>query len=237
MLGVSCNFNHMQKLLFSFIVFSLLSCSAKSQSATKEKSDVLFKESVPLFMDLLMMQKPDLDSSKIHRDSINTLANILIAKYLEIYYLDSINNKSTEYYIADCYRFNKQYEKAIYWYQHEIKGSTNENNIKSSFEFIGQSFLYLGELDSAMYYIKTASFLSEKSENINQVLPNIIACAKIILKYPDPKLSEILKAKGIKTCQYSIEILKRLEPLTKSKTFFSAEPIMTTIANEEKKCN
>jgi hypothetical protein len=100
-------------LLYLLVSVTLFSYEGISQnSIDKVKAQALFKETIPLFSSFLSFQKNN-------RDSARLLSKILINKYLEIYKTDT-TSRSIGDFLSDCYTYNKEYEKGIYWNRRQL---------------------------------------------------------------------------------------------------------------------
>jgi hypothetical protein len=231
------NCNKMSKPFIFLIPFlSLLSCHTKSQSnSDKLKGQELFKETIPIFKSFTKLKEKNIDSAKI-------LSNILVDKYQIIYQLDS-TSKSIGDFFSDCYKFNKEYEKQIFWDRHQLLLNTKPLDKKVYFENLATAYLSLGILDSCKLYFTKAFHLEKEVDSKFQLVPEfqIITEFKdfadnIYLKQ-DKKGLEILSKRIASTCQYSVEILKFILPYSNDKKVILQKPFnLDTINDREKNC-
>ena len=220
--------------LIPFLAF--LSCHTKSQNnSDKLKAQELFKETIPTYTSFINLKQRNVDSAKI-------LSNILIDKYQIIYQLDN-TSKSIGDFFSDCYKFNKEYDKQIFWDRHQLLLNTKPLDKKVYFENLATAYLSLGILDSCKLYFTKAFHLEKQLDNQFQLVPefqlvpNFKDFADNIYLKQDKKGLEILSKRVASTCQYSVEILKFILPYSKEKKVSLKNPFsIDTINAREKNC-
>jgi hypothetical protein len=218
--------------LYLVICLTLFSCKSQSQNTVdKVKAQTLILETLPIFSRFLTLQNEKPDSARL-------LSKILIAKYLEIFDADT-TNKSVGDFLADCFAYRKEYEKAIYWDRHQLLRNTKELDKKVYFENLANSFLRLGKLDSSKLYFEQV-FLIEKNlgyqEQI-QIVANFKTFADKVYLRQDKEDIDILSKNIKSTCQYSTEILKFILPYSKDERVFIRESFdLDTINERQKNC-
>jgi len=228
---VTCNFIQMHKpLLYLLVSLTLFSCQSKSQNTIdKVKSQELFKETIPIFASFLRLQHKNDDSAKI-------LSNILIEKYKIIYQSDT-TSKSIGDFLSDCYKFNKEYEKQIFWDRHQLSLDNKPLDKKVYFENLANAFLSLGIADSSKLYFEKAFNLEKELDYQIQIVADFKSFADNIYLKQDKEKLEILGKRVISTCQYSVDILKLLLPYINDNKVYLTKPFsLDTIIDREKNC-
>ena len=209
---------------------TFFSCKSKSQTTiSKEQGQELFKESAPMFLNLLTLQHKNRDYAKI-------LSDILIDNYLKIYESDT-SSKSIGDFLSDCYRFNKEYEKQIFWDRHQLSLNSKPLAKKVYFENLANAYLRLGIFDSSKLYFERAFVLEKELDYQTQMVVDFKNFADNIYFQHDKEELMILSKRISSTCKYSVDILKFVLPYLKDNKVFLTKPFsIDTIVDREKNC-
>jgi hypothetical protein len=220
----------LKPLLYLLVSMTLFSCKSKSQTTiSKEQGQELFKESAPMFLNLITLQHKNRDSTKI-------LSDILIDNYLKIYQSDT-SSKSIGDFLSDCYRFNKNYEKQIFWDRHQLSLNTKPLDRKVYFEGLANAYLRLGIFDSSKLYFERAFLLEKEIDYQTEIVVDFKNYADNIYLQQDKEELMILSKRIPSTCKYSVDILKFILPYLKDNKVFLKKPFnIDTIADREKNC-
>jgi tetratricopeptide (TPR) repeat protein len=227
----------MLKLLTLLIFLSFFSYNTKSQNLpNKIKSEELKKEVFPIWKAFLRNYD--------NRDSGKILNNILIDKFKTIYQLDS-TDKGVGDFLIDCYTYNKEYEKAIYWNKHQLLINDDSISKRTYFRSISYSFICLGNIDSSKFYLDKAFKIYKEQDYPNDHfdITNFIMFADSLYRQKDKEDLSILRKTQKQACEYSVEILKFIQPYLKdSKIYFylnkpyNEETIEETIRERQNHC-
>ena len=218
--------------LYLLIFLTIFSCKSKSQNTLdKVKAQTLIIETLPTFSAFLTLQSKNQDSAK-------RLSKTLIDRYLKIFYTDT-TNKTVGDFLADCFTYNKEYEKAIYWDRHQLLVNTKTLDKKVYFENLANIYLRIGNLDSCKLYFEKV-FILEKGlgyqEQI-QIVENFKRFADNIYFNENREDLNILNYKVTSACQYSVDILKFILPYSKdTKVFLRNSFSEDTIIERQKNC-
>ena len=215
--------------LLAVILFFFQNSGECQVSINKEKASTLFKESSSLYDSFRQAQISNTDSARI-------LSKLLIARYLEIYQIDTTNTTIGDN-LSELYALNGDYSKAMAWEEHQIIVKESDSAIKYHLEFIAYYFIQSGELDSSINYIKISCTLGKKLNIPIFFLERIIEYAYWLNKGFDTNSNILLKSKGINPCYYSIQILKTVFPYTKKINYNLFHPLTKSIIKrKEKNC-
>ena len=221
-----------KSLLYLLVSFTLFSCQSKSQNTIdKVKGQELFKETIPIFTTFLSLQHKNADSAKV-------LSNILIEKYTIIYQSDT-TSKSIGDFLSDCYRFNKDYDKQIFWDRHQLSLNNKPLDKKVYFENLANAYLRLGFFDSSKLYFEKVFRLEKELgyQDQIQIVGSFKNFADNIYLKQDKNDLEILSNKVTLPCQYSVDILRFILPYSKDEKVFLMNPFnIDTIKEREKNC-
>ena len=196
-------------------ILLIISFVTKGQTPIdKAKAEKLYKETKPLYISFFSLQVYKHDSAKI-------VCKLLINKFTNIYMADTTDKKIGNY-LAECYLYDKDYEKAIYWNKHQIRCHARDRDNIFSFQDLAQAYLFIGKIDSGKKYITKAITIREKKPGLNNVTPvfllNLISIVDKTINMSDSGEIEILKSKSIEPCKYAIAILNFIRPYAKKST-------------------
>jgi tetratricopeptide (TPR) repeat protein len=210
--------------------FVLFTNTAISQGSKQDQIKALSNEAANYFLQCIK----HVDGND---DSVIVFSKKAILKFLSIYSLDT-TSKSVGDYLADCYRYNRKYDSAIFWYRHQLKINKDSAAISAVSEFIALSFIANGYLDSSIQYLNMAITNTPKIFENTLLFSSIVNFANKLYNGTDSISMASLKYKMIKPCNYSIEILKSLLPYSDSdKAYYPYKKIKALIREREKNCH
>jgi tetratricopeptide (TPR) repeat protein len=209
------------------LIFVFLTFLVKGQNSKQEQINLLYTEAASNFLQCIKQIKKN-------EDSVHFYSTKAISKLLQLYQLDS-TSKSVGDYLADCYRYSRKYDSAIFWYYHQIKTNRDSLAIRTCSEFIALSFIANGQLDSSLKHLKTAYIFTSSEFNNSLLFSSIVNFADNIYKNTDSVATNFLNLKSIVPCKYSTEILENLLPYSDSeKSYYSYKQIKSFIQDRKK---
>ena len=194
-------------MIRSLFLFSILFCAkpANCQVVSKETElKKLYSEAALYYMKVLKYQDKD-------EDSVQAAGKLAIEKYQAIYKLDA-GRKSIGDYLADCYRYTRQYDSAIIWSRHQLGVYKDSFNVSVSNEMLAYTFILNGNIDSSIKYLHTAYIKRPRLDYDGRLFTPIVAVAEKLYTGSDSLLVKSIKKRSINPCSYSIQVLATVFP-------------------------
>ena len=142
-------------LQFLTISIFLFFISFKSIGQDFAKAKELFIEISPLFLKVEDLKSTNIDSAKG--------LNKQLIKNLELIYQTDSSFKHISDYLGDCYTYENDDRKAIYWYSKQLPEYSHQEFPIACYSCIALSYCRLGELDSCKQYTLRANISFDKN--------------------------------------------------------------------------